>query len=128
MRYLPLGMIENTKAGVTWFWQIEHNGSWYAELSNLIDSTNYLYLGGPDAMHSQAWKNLQPGETYQTVPVALGCVKGGMDEAVAASTNYRRNMLVANNNIGNICHRGITMWKCTGFIQERLTSKKLRKK
>lgn len=95
MRYLPMGLIENSKAGVTWFWQIEHNGSWYAELSNLIDSTNYLYLGGPDAMHSQAWKNLQPGETYQTVPVALGCVKGGMDEAVAALTNYRRNMLVA---------------------------------
>ncbi len=94
MRYLPLGMIENVKAGVTWFWQIEHNGSWYAEMSNLIDNTNYLYLGGPDAMHSHAWKNLQPGERYQTVPVAIGCVKGGMDEAVAALTNYRRAMLV----------------------------------
>ncbi|NEW85291.1 MAG: alpha-galactosidase, partial [Mariniphaga sp.] len=93
IKYLPMGMIENVKAGVTWFWQIEHNGSWYSEASNYSDKSTYLYLGGPDAMHSQAFKNLKPGETYQTVPVALGCVKGGFDEAAAALTKYRRTIL-----------------------------------
>ena len=32
--YLPMGMVENTGIGVTWFWQIEHSGSWYWETSN----------------------------------------------------------------------------------------------
>jgi len=94
-RYLPMAMAENTKLGLTWFWQIEHDGSWYWEISNVSARDNnaddvYAYLGGPDDLHSAAWKNLRPGETYQTVPVAVGCVRGGFTEAVAALTNYRR--------------------------------------
>jgi alpha-galactosidase len=87
--FLPLGMIENTEAGITWFWQIEHNGSWHWEIGNGWEDL-YLYAGGPDEDHHQAWKNLQPGETYETVPVAMGCVKGGFDAATAALTDYRR--------------------------------------
>ena len=49
----------------------------------------YAYLGGPDDLHSTAWKNLKPGETYQTVPVAVGCVRGGFGEAVEALMRYR---------------------------------------
>jgi alpha-galactosidase len=94
-RYLPMAMAENTKLGLTWFWQIEHNGSWYWEISNVSARDNnaddvYAYLGGPDDLHSAAWKNLKPGETYQTVPVAVGCVRGGFGEAVEALTRYRR--------------------------------------
>jgi alpha-galactosidase len=33
---------------------------------------------------------LKPGETYETVPVAVGCVQGGFAEAVGALTRYRR--------------------------------------
>jgi len=88
--YLPMGMIENLEAGVTWCWQIEHNGSWHWEFGNTLGGDTYVYLGGPDEEHHQAWKSLQPGETYTTVPAALGCVRGGMDEAVAALTQYRR--------------------------------------
>ena len=50
----------------------------------------YAWLGGPDDLHSAAWKNLQPGASYETVPVAIGCVKGGFAEAVDALTRYRR--------------------------------------
>ncbi len=94
-RYLPLAMAENIKQGLTWFWQIEHNGSWYWEISNVSARDNnaddvYAYLGGPDDLHSAAWKQLKPGETYQTVPVAVGCVHGGFSEAVEALTRYRR--------------------------------------
>jgi len=98
IKYLPVGMVENTKLGLTWFWQIEHNGSWYCEISNTRDRSNYVYLGGPDAIHHHAWRNLKPGEVYQTVPVAVGCVSGGFDEAVAALTKYRRTMFTANND------------------------------
>src|SRR5208282_32797 len=50
----------------------------------------YAWLGGPDDLHSAAWKNLQPGASYTSVPVAVGCVRGGFGEAVAALTQYRR--------------------------------------
>ena len=94
-RYLPMAMAENTKLGLIWFWQIEHNGSWYWEISNVSARSNnaddvYAYLGGPDDLHAAAWKNLKPGETYQTVPVALGCLRGGFSEAIEVLTRYRR--------------------------------------
>jgi alpha-galactosidase len=89
-KYLPIGLVENQKLGVIWFWQIEHNGSWHWELSNTSAKAVYAYIGGPDAQHSQAWKSLRPGETYQTVPVGLGCVRGSVEQAVEALTQYRR--------------------------------------
>jgi len=94
-RYLPIAMVENTRLGLIWFWQIEHNGSWYWEISNVSASGNnaddvYAYLGGPDDLHSAAWKRLNSGATYETVPVAIGCVRGGFTEAVEALTRYRR--------------------------------------
>ena len=94
-RYLPMAMVENMPLGLTWFWQIEHNGSWYWELSNVSAHDNnaddvYAYLGGPDDLHSAAWMSLKPGETYEAIPVAVGCVQGGFAEAVGALTRYRR--------------------------------------
>ena len=94
-RYLPMATVENIPLGLTWFWQIEHNGSWYWELSNVSAHDNnaddvYAYLGGPDDLHSAAWKSVKPGETYESVPVAVGCVQGGFVEAVGALTRYRR--------------------------------------
>lgn len=94
-RYLPMAMIENVGLGLIWFWQIEHNGSWHWEISNVSARDNnaddvYAYLGGPDDLHSAAWKSLKPGETYETVPVAVGCVRGGFTDAIEALTRYRR--------------------------------------
>jgi alpha-galactosidase len=94
-RYLPMAMVENLRLGLVWFWQIEHNGSWYWEISNVSARDNnaddvYAYLGGPDDLHSSAWKRLKPGKTYESVPVAVGCVHGGFSEAVGALTRYRR--------------------------------------
>jgi len=107
-KYLPMAVVENTKLGVAWFWQIEHNGSWHWEISNLaaswIRATDvYAYLGGPDQLHSQAWKNLQPGTTYKTVPVAIGCVRGGFQEAVTALTAYRERVCVRKRSARVTC-------------------------
>ena len=95
IKFLPIGMVENTRAGITWFWQIEHNGSWHWEMStNSSRRSTYLYLGGPDEEHHHAWKNLQPGESYKTIPVAIGCVQGGFEQAVEALTIYRRKVVL----------------------------------
>lgn len=95
-RYLPIGIVENTKLHLTWFWQIEHNGSWHWELANTNAKAPYAYIGGPDALHGQAWKNLRPSESYESVPVAIGCVHGGFQEASEALTAYRRIACVLN--------------------------------
>ncbi|HWF92886.1 MAG TPA: glycoside hydrolase family 36 protein [Terriglobales bacterium] len=107
-RFLPMAMAENTSLGLIWFWQIEHNGSWYWEISNVSARSNYAddvyaYLGGPDDLHSAAWKNLKPGETYQTVPVAIGCVRGGFSEAIVALTQYRRSACVKPRGDNSKC-------------------------
>lgn len=93
--YLPLVMVENTEAKITWFWQIEHSGSWYSEMgSNTGSRGSYTYLGGPDEKNHQAWKQLQPGEDYTTITVSIGCVSGGFGEAVDGLTKYRRTALL----------------------------------
>jgi len=107
-RYLPMAMAENTRLGLIWFWQIEHNGSWYWEISNVSERGNnaddvYAYLGGPDDLHSAAWKNLKPGESYETVPVGVGCVRGGFGEAVEALTRYRRAACLKNRKDNARC-------------------------
>ncbi len=107
-RYLPMAMAENIRLGLTWFWQIEHNGSWYWEISNVSARDNYAddvyaYLGGPDDLHSAAWKRLKPGETYETVPVAIGCVQGGFSDAVEALTRYRRSACEKPRNNNSRC-------------------------
>ncbi len=107
-RYLPMAMAENIRLGLIWFWQIEHNGSWYWEISNVSARDNYAddvyaFLGGPDDLHSAAWKNLKPGETYETVPVAVGCVRGGFGDAVAALTRYRRTACMKPSKTNSRC-------------------------
>ncbi|MCL5745466.1 MAG: alpha-galactosidase, partial [Acidobacteria bacterium] len=103
MRYLPMGMVENTEVGVTWFWQIEHDGSWHWELSDTQKKSSYVYIGGPDEEHGHAWKNLAPGASYRTVPVALGCVRGSFGEAVGALTRYRRKACLRPHKDNKSC-------------------------
>ena len=107
-KYLPMAIVENTHLGLVWFWQIEHDGSWYWEISNVSARGNsandvYAYLGGPDDLHADAWKNLQPGQSYQTVPVAIGCVKGDFTDAVDALTIYRRLACKRSRKDGDRC-------------------------
>jgi len=107
-RYLPMAIVENVRLGLAWFWQIEHNGSWYWEISNVSARDNYAddvyaYLGGPDDLHSAAWKRLGRGQAYETVPLAVGCVRGGFNEAIEALTRYRRVACVSESKNNSRC-------------------------
>ncbi len=70
-------------------WQIEHNGSWHAEIGDRFDDV-YLVLGGPARREHQWSVRLAPGQTWRTVPVAVCLVAGGAETAMAALTRYRR--------------------------------------
>ncbi|HUC15236.1 MAG TPA: glycoside hydrolase family 36 protein, partial [Acidimicrobiales bacterium] len=91
--YLPMGAVVNRKSGHTLLWQIEHNGGWHwqvGEHTGTNPGSTYLAVLGPtDAEHH--WRlTLQPGESFETVPVALALSQEGFEGAVACLTSYRR--------------------------------------
>lgn len=94
--YLPLGCLENRETGAWLFWQIEHHGAWHWEIGELPERLAvpdlYLHLAGPDESEHQWWKSLAPGETFVTVPAAVGAALGGLEPVMGALTSYRRRI------------------------------------
>ncbi|MGW0712490.1 glycoside hydrolase family 36 protein [Streptomyces sp. NPDC002643] len=88
--FLPMGCLEEPATGRALLWQIEHNGSWHAELGDRFDDV-YLTLSGPTDREHQWRRRLDPGATFRTVPAAVAAVPhGGLQAAVAALTAHRR--------------------------------------
>ncbi|MGM9682419.1 MAG: glycoside hydrolase family 36 protein [Eubacteriales bacterium] len=90
--YLPMAAAVS-KSG-TLMWQIEHNGSWQWELGD-IKNMLYLTLSGPTEQEHSWYRELAPGECFESVKVCLS-VGDGFDEALGALTAYRR-MIFHNN-------------------------------
>lgn len=99
--YLPMGCLRNATNGTMEFWQIEHNGSWNWELQER-DHRLTLIINGPDETNHHWWKSLKPGESFETVPAAIGCVNGSVNETFAALTRYRRTIRRKNNDNINL--------------------------
>ncbi len=87
--YLPMGVLENARTGQTWFWQIEATGSWHWEVGGNTGQL-YLALSGPTGQENQWAKRLLPGESFTSVPVAVGAVAGDFTAAIQHLTRYRR--------------------------------------
>ncbi|AYM01613.1 glycoside hydrolase family 36 protein [Levilactobacillus yiduensis] len=89
--YSPNGILTNTQTGQTAIWQIENNGAWHYELKD-IGRGNLLAirLSGPEEFDNHWWKNLTPGATFTTVPVAFGQLIGDFEDAIGEMTKYRR--------------------------------------
>jgi alpha-galactosidase len=96
-QYAPMGMIENTETGTSLIWQIEHNGSWHWEISDMTELL-YLHLSGPTEAENHWWKQLSPGESFVSIPAAVGVVQGGFEPAVHALTEYRRRIRRPNED------------------------------
>lgn len=88
---LPMGAVENVADGLTWTWQIEHQGAWHWELGGLKEDL-YLQVSGPTDGEHQWRQRLAPGESFTTVPVAVAVTRGGLDDGLRALTSYRRLM------------------------------------
>lgn len=99
--YLPMGALKNNETNSMLFWQIEHNGSWYWEISDQ-DGHMYLQLSGPTEHQSHWWKNLKPGDSFVSVPVSVGSVFGDIDEAAGELTKYRRAIRRKNKDNENL--------------------------
>lgn len=90
--YLPLAVYENTRDGSSLFWQIEHNGSWYWECSDVRDGGLYVQAGGPNDDQHHCRIPMPTGGRFETVPVAAGVSPTGFDGAMGALTRYRRRI------------------------------------
>lgn len=100
-KYLPLGYVENRQAHTGLFWQIEHNGSWHYEISDQ-NTHFYLCVSGPTEVQSHWFKELAPGESFTSVPVAVGVCKDSFEEAVGELTKYRRKIRRPNADNENL--------------------------
>lgn len=94
--YLPMGAVVNQATGHALLWQIEHNGGWHWQVGEEPGEgtgSSYLALLGPtDSEHH--WRlTLSPGESFETVPVAVAVSHEGFEGAVARLTRYRRTLL-----------------------------------
>lgn len=99
--YLPLGYVENKEAHTGLFWQIEHNGSWHYEISDQ-NTHFYVCVSGPTEVQSHWFKELAPGESFTSVPVAVGVCADSFEEAVCELTKYRRKIRRANKDNENL--------------------------
>jgi alpha-galactosidase len=87
--FLPMGGVENVLAGVTWVWQIEHNGGWHWEVGD-VGSELYLAVSGPNNQEHHWRHRLAPGERFTTVPVAVAVTPGDLTDGLRVLTTYRR--------------------------------------
>ena len=97
--YSPNGILTNSVTGQSAIWQIENNGAWHYELTD-IGAGNQLAirLSGPEEYDNHWWKNLTPGETFTTVSAAFGQLQGDFEDALAAMTTYRRQIRRPNQD------------------------------
>lgn len=95
--FLPMGFVHNRESGHCWLWQIEHNGSWHWEISD-ISKMLYLKISGPTEQENQWYKELKSGERFESVKVAL-TVGQDFEGSVHEMTNYRR--VIFTNNAEN---------------------------
>jgi alpha-galactosidase len=89
--HIPMAVLENKEAGTSLFWQIEHSGSWHWEIIDQVDLLTVL-ISGPTEHDNHWWVRLQPGEEFVSVPVAVGSVRGGFEQAIGELTTYRRKI------------------------------------
>ena len=89
--YLPMGAYQNLESKNTVMWQIEHNGSWAWEISD-IDRMLYLKISGPNDQEHDWYKELMPNESFTTVPVALS-LGYDFNSALSEMTKYRRKIV-----------------------------------
>ena len=100
--YLPMALFESKDKRNCLFWQIEHNGSWYWETSDVPVGGLYLQVGGPNSNQHHFWKSLKTGETFESVPVAAGTSANGFDTAIGELTRYRRRIRRPNEDNQNL--------------------------
>lgn len=102
-RYLPMIVIEDLETQSVWYAQAETSSNWHIELGNRHEHASvgsdslYVQIDGASEGFGGWTKTLLPGESFTTIPAAIGCCSGGIDAAVRELTAYRRSHLKPAN-------------------------------
>lgn len=96
--YLPMGAVEDTNNTI--MWQIEINGSWQWEISDIADMI-YLKLSGPNEQENHWYKELKPGDEFQSVKACI-TVGESFDDCLRNMTKYRRVICEASFTNGKL--------------------------
>ena len=85
-----MGAVENTERNAVYLWQIENNGSWQWEIGDKSEML-YLKLSGPEAQENSWYKELIPGESFESVKAAV-TLGNDFNAALCNLTKYRRRI------------------------------------
>ena len=89
--YSPNGILVNSVTHQAAIWQIENNGAWHYELTDIgRGNLLALRLSGPEEIDNHWWKKLAPDESFTTVQVAFGQLEGDYEDALDEMNRYRR--------------------------------------
>ncbi len=86
--FLPMGVLEIPAENRFLFWQIETHGSWQWEIGD-VGRQLYLQLSGPTERETQWWIKLSQGESFKSVPIAIGAC---CDQPFKYLNDYRRRI------------------------------------
>ena len=89
--YLPMGVIENSETDDTLMWQIENNGSWHWEISDVANMM-YIKISGPTEKDNGWHKELKRGEIFESVKVCIA-VGHNFNSVLGEMTKYRRTLI-----------------------------------
>lgn len=95
--FLPMGALTDESRGVAIAWQIEHNGSWHWEVGDHRGAI-FVTAGGPTDQEHQWRTRLEPGSSFQSVPVAVTAVVGDLVDVFPPLTRYRRRIRRLNDD------------------------------
>jgi len=101
-KYLPMIVLEDRETEQVWYMQAETSAAWNMEIGyrgswNGVDGCLYMQADGGSERFGNWTKELLPGESYTSIPVAFGCAQGDFNDAVKQLTLYRRFRLKAAN-------------------------------
>ncbi|QKS20349.1 alpha-galactosidase [Curtobacterium sp. Csp1] len=98
--HLPVAGL--TAPGLTWLWEVEHNGPWRWEVGEHV-SDCYVAVSGPTDRDHQWSVSLEPGDTFTTVPATVALGRDLPTAAAAMAAARRRNRLPhAENTVPTI--------------------------
>ncbi len=90
--HVPVAGLECSDTRHAVLWQMEVNGPWRWEINAQHERSDWytLTVQGPDELHHSWLKQLEPGESFETVPVSFAFGHDGLGSAVAEMTRHRR--------------------------------------
>lgn len=86
--FVPCGILSSAGTEAL-AWQIETSAGWHVDISQGAEGGT-LALLGPTDLENHFAHEIAPGDSFDTVPVALAYSSEGRDAAVGALTIYRR--------------------------------------